>query len=411
MNNFKYDFEKEYQDIVKEVSQKYGYSEDLRTTLSKISKAVLKGKSFEDRQVFYSMLRTTPIVVISESSRMSHEDIVESMMGNVNPHIKEKEKEKGEYDKQKAAGAFVSSPVIDENLNLIGVKKFLYVTEMDMSSEGSEYKQKYMNLFHTGINVPHLIHELGHAWASEINSYSLENGVLTQRFGTMEVKHQLTDLGNGQYESEEISSTGLFIEEGLNTNFEERGVAGYLGISLEEAKKLYKDDTITPSVYQSGISMITDMFNNTNFKDDIEKWRLQGDKSAQEKLNNKFSKANFYEKREKLFSRMKNIEGDPATNIIIARNRLFEDPEMSESELEEMLRFEDDFFPDVSENTPMEVMDIMLKQCYDINVNKYAFSIENYGKILTVVAAQSQGLISQAVKIQEEKREFEEESK
>lgn len=412
MDNFKYDFNKEYEDIVEEVSQKFGYKEELSSTLVKIAKAVLDGKSFEDRQIFYKMLRTTPIVIIPDNSKISHEEIVEKMLGDVNPHIKDKSKvDLGEYGKQKAAGAFVSEPIIDENLNIKGIKKFLYITEINTSRELSESQKKYIDMFHTVINVPHLIHELGHAWASEENPYSIEDGILTQRMGTVETKFKLTDLENGQYESEAISTTGLFIEEGINTNFEERSIAKYLGISLEAAKKLYKNNTITPSIYQASISTMTESLYNGAFMDDIEKWRMYGDKNAEERLNEKFLKTNFYEKRDKLFLRSKGLTGDPESNLIAARNMIFDNPEMGENEANLMERLEKDFFPDATESSPMEVMDMILKQFYDVNANKYSIQIENYGKILNVIAREGYGLINQATKIQEEKREFKEESK
>lgn len=405
MDNFKYDFEKEYEDVIEEVSHKFKYNDDLKTVLLKITKSALEGKSYEERTLFFKMLRTTPILVIPQEKKLSHEEIMEKMMGDVNPHIKDKEElDQGEYGKQEAAGAFVTSPIIDEDLKLVGVKKFLYITAFDTSGELTENKQKFVDRFHTGINVPHLIHELGHAWASEEKPYTLEDGILTQRMGTVENKYEITDLGNGQYESRGISSTGIFIEEGLNTNFEEQTVARFLGISLEEAKKLYLDGTITPSAYQPGISSMTEYLSNNAFKADLSAWRIFGNKVALENLNKSFAKANFYEKREKLYFRNEMMNGDGQQNIIVARNALFNSPKESEEAVKAMQSMEDVFFPDSTNMTPMQMMDNILQQHYDAGVNKYRLGLENYTEMLKVIAREGYGLINQATQIHEQEK-------
>lgn len=408
MDNLKYDVTEEYKNVLEEVCSKFNYSDDLKTVLEKITEAALKEKSYEERQIFYKMLKTTPIVVIPENAQITDKEIIERMIGDVNPHIKQKDVDIGEYGKQKAAGAFVSEPVMDENLNLTGVKKFLYVKSFDTNKKLSTSDQRYFDTFKTGINVPHLIHELGHAWVSEVNPYSIEDGILTQRLGTTTIKYKIEEVEKGKYESEEFSRTGLYLEEGLNTNFEEKTLAKYLGITLEECKELYKTTGILiPSQYQSNISNMTERFSQKTFKKDLEKWRFSGDKSALENLNDAFEKTNLYQKRTKLFERRNDLEEEKEDeDLITARNRIFNNPENERcSELLGM--FEKDFFPNAENMTPMEMMDNILLQYYDISVHKFKFDIENYKKIITVIAKEGYGLINQAEKLKAQEKEQE----
>lgn len=400
MEDLKCDFDKECEEVVDEVAQKFKYNDELKSVLSKIAKAALNGRTYEEKQLFYKMLRTTPILVVPHNTTISHEEIVERMIGDVNPHIKDKSTvDNGEYDKQESAGAFVTAPIIDENLNLVGVKKFLYITEFDRSEDNLDVSPEYFERFQTAINVPHLIHELGHAWVAEANPYTIENGILTQRMGTVESKYKITELGNGQYESEGISTTGTFIEEGLNTNFEEETVAKFLGISLEEVQELYSNGTITPSFYQPGMAKMTELM-ATLSKGDFAKWRIFGNKDSLERINETFSKANFYEKREKLYFRNEMTEGNPEEDIIVARNMLFNEPKGSEEAVKIMQNIEEDFFPDSSEMTPMQMMDNILMQYYDMNANRYHLGIDNYTQMLKVISREGYGFINQTIQIQ-----------
>ncbi len=409
MDSFTYDIKQEFDSIIEEVSNKFNYNDDLKKVLEKIVKTTLEGKSFEERQSFYNMLRTTPIVVIDSKSQITQEELSKKMMGNVNPHIKDKDDfDKGEYGKQGiSGGGFVTEAVLDEKLNLIGIKKYIYVDGFDVNGELTQAQQKYLELFQTGINVSHLIHELGHAYASEEKPYELEGNILTQRIGLCKNKYKITPLGNGQYESEQISMENLFIEEGLNSNFEEDNLAKYLGMSLEDTKKLY-NDVFPASFYQPRISNMTRRLSDVGFKSDLNSWRMKDDQNALSHINKSFGKANFYEKRAKLFARNIDDEGDPNTNIISARNYIFNNPD-NEYEKATLERFEKDFFPDTDSMAPMDMMNNILLQYYDISVSKYNFSVERYVKMLNVVEAQGVGLINQAVQIRNnESKEIEE---
>lgn len=397
MENLKYDINEEIENVIEEVSQNYGYDEELKKVLSKITKAIIEGKSYEDKQKFFNLLRTTPIVVLDPKEKITEEELNAKMFGNANSHIKDKETfDKGVYGSQSinGGGAFISTAVLDENLNITGVKKYIYVSKFDTSGEIQPSQRRFFNTFRTGISVHHLIHELGHAFASEENPYSMEDGVLTQRMGACSNKYKFTSLGDGTYECEQIERSGLFLEEGLNTNFEEETLAKYLGLSLQDTLKLY-GNILSSSLYQPRISNMTRMLGEIGIKDDLDKWRLTGDEKAYERANRPFQKANFYEKRDKLYRRIHEDFGDSNTEIIPARNHFFNHPE-KEKEKEILAQIEKDFFPDTADMTPMDMMDNILNQYYDIGANKYNFSIERYSKMLNIIQAEGGALINQA---------------
>lgn len=393
MDELNYEVNNEYEKVIEEITQKFGYSENLKDILTKIIQCSLDNKSYEERQTFYKMLKTTPIVIVPENTKITPEELIEKMIGNINPHIKCL-KEKEEIN---ATNAFITQPVIDENLNLVGVKKFLYVSCFDVSKQLTEREQNFLDVFETGIDVPNLIYELGHAWASEKNPYTMkENNILIQRLGSCEKIYKINPLGNSKYELEPLSVDALYIEEGINTNFEEETLAKYLKISIDDVKNLY-GKIIMSNPYQLSISSITEKLAGETLKKDIDKWRFSGDKEALENINLILSKANFYEKREKLYERDESIIEGSDENIVIARNKVFNDPEMSEETASILKELEKDFFVNPKEFSPIDMIDNVLLQYYNVNKQKYNLDVEKYTKILEIIAREGYGLINQAL--------------
>lgn len=147
-------------------------------------------------------------------------------------------------------------------------------------------------------------------------------------------------------------------------------------------------------------------------KADIDKWRTTGDLQALERVEKPFLKANFYEKRYKLFERIYEDKGDPSTQIISARNHIFNHIESADTiqqdengaetvrnyERESLQKMEPDFFPYTENMMPMDMVNNILLEYYDVGVNKYCFSVEKYSRMLDVIQAQGEGLIMQAEK-------------
>ena len=382
----------EFDNIIAEIKEKFNYSDDLSNILRKILPAMLDDKdiSEEERHLFYKMHRHTPIEVIEEGSGITSQDLRKKHIKAEN--LKIEGMDGGEYSKQEAAGAVVSEPIINENKQIVGIEQFLYVKSFDTSKILTETQKKYYEMFGTGIQVSHLIHELGHAWAAEKQAYVINGDILTERVGAAEIKYKLENLENGKFLKKEISREGLMTEESLNTNLEEKSVAKYLGISLEEAKKLYKvDGVFVPSAYQGLMSEITEYLTLKTMPEEINKWRLDGDKSALKNINEIMSQTKEYFYRSK------------ETDDVKKKKELFSNPKGDRmSDL--FKKYQNDFFPDKSNMTPMEIIDNCLLQCFNIKTNQWIFPIEKYSDIVKSILPDAYILINQTSEIIEERK-------
>ncbi len=363
MENVIYDISKEYRDIVEEVSKKYHYSEDLKHVLNKILPVMLENRSCEDRMTFYNMLRVTPIVVVAEGSNVTTKDLKDQYIGDINSHIQEEEVDIGEYGRAKAAGFFYSEPILDEKLSIKGSKQFIYITALDTSKSTYTKNDRYQK-FQTPINVPHLIHELGHAWSSQDNHYSIEGNILKERAGTATITYQITPLENGTFSKKEISREGLMTEEALNTNMEQASVANYLKMSKEKAKQLYKTGgCLVPSSYMGSMSVLTEhLTEEPIIKNLVEKWRIHGDQKVLESINAFMEKTPTYQNRcvkKSYEDRKKEIFDNPPSPKIASFFK----------------RCRSDFFPEVQDMTSMQMVENALQQCYDVVTNMLAFNM------------------------------------
>lgn len=205
---------KECMEVVDEICKKYGYNDidregndSLKTVLIRISFEMVKGEKEEGRQLFYQMLRNTPIIMINNVTREEYNRLVEQYMGDIDSSI-EIEEEESEYSKNIGVGAYVSKPIIDENMQLKGKRSFVYIQKAD---------DKCKKLLGTDINVPHLIHELGHAWHAEEDEYSMtDDEKIRRRVGTAEFIYSFSKGKNGKVTLKSEKTTGLMIEEGMN---------------------------------------------------------------------------------------------------------------------------------------------------------------------------------------------------
>lgn len=387
---------KEYNNLIDEITEKYKYSEDLSNTLKKIMPAILDDLKNDERQIFYEMLKNTPIVIVPEDSKVTDKQLQEKYIGNINPQIQIEDVDIGEYGRVNPSGAFVSEPILDENLRLNGVKKFIYVGAFDITKLNTPMRQKHYELFSTSINIKDLIHELGHAFVSEKEPYSIEGDIITQRCGTGIIKSKITPLGNGKYSMKEISREGLMIEEALNANFEEKTISKILGIGLEETKKLYREteSALLPSDYQGLMSEITEHMQEKLGKEDFWKWRLTGDKNVLDKINALMSKTEEYKTRNEETEHLNNKKEIFATQETKKMAEIFE-------------KYHFDFFPDKTKMTPMQIMDNCLLQCFNIVTNKMMFpfpnGLEKYSAVINSIIRDGYVLINQAADILKEK--------
>lgn len=381
----------EIKDVVEEVCKKYGYdSEDkenndsLKTVLLKAVTAMLKDANQEERNLFYQMLRHTPIVITENLTKEGYEKLVEQYIGNINPHIIREDIDLGEYGKKVGAGAYVSEPILDENMQLVGKKSFVYVQKVD---------GKAKEFFGSDINVSHLIHELGHAWAAEKNQYIMsDNKILKERVGTSEYTYSFSKGEDNKYIQKCEKVTGLMIEEGMNTVREEQAMADYMNISLEEMQEKYRS-VLIPSNYQGYISSFMQYTLNELNKEDFEDWRLHGSSESKAKIENLMIRTQYWADREKdILPSSNSPRNYGKKRQIISR--------MPNENVQDFFRqYEDIYFPDISQMSPLDKIENVLEQSFNMNMIKYSMDIENYKDLIDCLGYEGYSLINQSSEI------------
>lgn len=386
--------EQEINDIVEEVCIKYGYdSEDkegndsLKTVLKKAVTVMLKGVKQEDRELFYQMLRNTPIAVTENLNKERYEKLVDQYIGNVNPHIIEEDADLGEYGKSIAAGAYTSKAIISEDMQLIGKKSFIYVQKV--YGKGKEF-------FGTDINVSHLIHELGHAWHAQKDEYTmLDDGTLKERCGTAEIIYSFSKGKDGRYIQKIEKETGLMIEEGMNTLSEEQAMADYMNISLEEMKEKYKSVLIQTN-YQGYIANFVQYMLQELNREDFENWRLYGSSESKANIEELMSRTKYWEDRQKdILSSSDNPRNYNNKRQIISRIKSKEAKDFFD-------QYEDVYFPDIAQMTPLDKIENVLEQYFNMNMMKYQIELDDYINFIDCLGYEGYALINQSADIMKE---------
>ena len=374
--------------VVDEVCTKFQYdsidkegNDSLRTVLIKICTVMLKDSNKEDRNLFYEMLRHTPIVVTENLTLEGYQQLEAQFIGNVNPHIVEEKSDLGEYGKKVGAGAYVSEPILDEHLQVQGKKSFIYIQKVEESEQ---------QFFGTDINVSHLIHELGHAWHSEIDQYTMDsNNILRSRTGMAEFFYSFSKNADGTFLKHTNKVSGLMIEEGMNTLCEEQAMADYLNITLEEMKKKYRT-VLIPSNYQGYISnFVNYMLQHLDGKD-FEHFRMYGDAQSREKIESLMSRTKYWENREQdILPTSDSPRNYNNKRQIIAK--------MDSSRVQEFFKnYEDVYFPDISQMSPLDKIENVLEQFYNMSLIKYSIDIEDYKAFLNSLGYEGYSLVNQS---------------
>ena len=374
--------------VVNEVCEKFQYdstdkegNDSLKTVLLKICAVMLKDSNEEDRNLFYEMLRHTPIVVTENLTPEGYKHLEEKYIGNVNPHIVEEKSNVGEYGKNVGAGAYVSEPILDENLQLKGKKSFLYIQKVN---------NREQQFFGTDINVSHLIHELGHAWHAKKNQYTmLPNNTLKNRTGTAEFIYSFSKNPDGTYTMHTDKVSGLMLEEGMNTLCEEQAMANYMNISLEEMKDKYRT-VLIPSSYQGYIAnFVSYMLQQLNSKD-FEQWRMYGDSESKGRIESLMSRTKYWENREQdILPTSDSPRNYNNKRQIIARMQ-------GDSVQEFFKHYENIYFPDISQMSPLDKIENVLEQFYNMSLIKYSIDLEDYKAFLNSLGYEGYSLINQS---------------
>ena len=133
--------------VIDEVSEKYEYDNEfkLKEVLKKVVPAMLKDSTQEAKELFFNMLRNTPIEVIDTVAGMeTRESLKEKFFANTNPHVKTPNLDEIDVNRKYNKGFYCSIPILNEDVTkVLGKKSFICVDTAD----NQEYKDTTRNTF------------------------------------------------------------------------------------------------------------------------------------------------------------------------------------------------------------------------------------------------------------------------
>jgi len=387
---------KDINKIIDNVSEKFSYDEELNSILKRIVPVMIEGKSEEISNMLFDTLNRVKIFVLENNA--TKEDIdrcQEEVFGGTNRDVKFESETGSEYGKGIAAGAYVNEPIFDDDMNIVGKQSFLYVTKL------SKY-DKLAEVYGTDINLSHLIHELGHAWASEKEEFVQdENGNYVNNIGACSITATV-DKKNKAVLSDNYE--GLFLEETLNTIEEENTLCKLLGI--ENINEL-KAKGYVPSNYQGLMTDITKSYIEKFGKERFNDFRFLKDKDAlrgiEEAIENtegwKIIQTEEYEKGKRAkFAKVNELNTTDGAKRMI--NDIFG-------------QYDHVYFPDNSQFTPMQKLENVFQQLFNFSVAKYSFDImkaenlEIYKEVVRAMINEGYVLKNQAKELPKEKNKEE----
>ena len=162
-----------YEEFLDELRKKYNYSEDLINAI-RICIPVMISTYGNEKKVLdvFSNIR---IFVTKDTSKGTIDSIEKQVAGDINEHIIFTDTNTYGLNEDIPA-CYPYIEVYDENMNIIGEARWIMLKETEYNKDG------YMSLFGTTINIPHLLHELNHA-------YGMQNVVYYKRENNFFIKH------------------------------------------------------------------------------------------------------------------------------------------------------------------------------------------------------------------------------
>lgn len=374
--------------FVDEITKRFDYSAMLANDLKRILPLMLDGKDEEKRQTLFNMLRETKIFVLP--ARAGVEDLKrckDEVFGNSNNGVTFVDGDQGEYSKSELpAGSYISEPVFDDNMNIVGRNRMLFVKELyDWDPLNEVYK--------SNINLSHLIHEMGHAWVAEKNEYAQnEDKSFVEYVGAGSILH-VVDKQTKTVQG--LKAEGLFLEEALNTIQEESIILKLTGkSSIEELK----NKGYVSSVYQGLIKSIVQSFVDKFGIDAFEGYRHSKDKGCIADIEKSLAATSAW-------ATLGTKEyGDRKRKSIDCVDKL-EVAESTKSKIKQFFKHYDDvYFGDNTRYTPIQKIDNVLEQIYNFGSIKYSFNLlendnnlEIYKEVVSSMVAEANAIKNEAV--------------
>lgn len=159
-----------------------------------------------------------------------------------------------------------------------------------------------------------------------------------------------------------------------------------MGISQEEMNFFY-EKVLVSSDYQGSISyVVKDLMDKTSSQD-LKSWRLHGDKKAKRSVENLLEKTEEWQNREEMAlcdqtEKRKIIERIDSVRI----QEIFE-------------KYKEDYFPNVLSMKPLQRIDNVLEQFYNLKSIKYSIDIADYMNVIRQIGYEIYPFLKQAGEI------------
>lgn len=377
---------KSLNDCIDEVAEKYNYSSELVEALKRCVPEMIERKSEEDIGLLIETLKRVQIFTFeSIPTQQQIDDICNQKLNGRNTHIKIIEDDLGEYNKLPTPGAYVSQPVFDDEMNITDRMGFIYLTNLDDYNSTKE-------AYGTNINLSHLIHELGYAWASQKGEYvQEERGHYTHCVGAMRTKYNIDRVGKTVEEQE---TQGLYLEEALNTIEEENSLYRILGVERWRDIPGYVN-----SNYQGCMSDLMRHYIEKLGYDRFSEMRLQKNNEKIRQLQGYFDETDF----------MKHINDADYEKHKRECFKSYENTDMSAKSKDALKTFfekyEELYFPKIRQQDYIKHLDRVMEQIFNFMTIKLRFDITNseqktaYSNILVEILREGYVPVNQASEI------------
>lgn len=388
---------KDINSFIDEISAKFGYPEMLTNDLKRIVPLMIDGKSDDKRQMLFDTLSETKIFVLPFWAKP--EELAackEEIFGSDNKGIKFIAADQGEYGKEYLTdGAYISEPVFDSDMNIIGRNRMIFIKELGTYN-------KLRDVYGSGINLSHLIHELGHAWVAQKDEFvQNEQGGFVQNVGAASITHS---IDKDKKEVKGLETTGLFIEETLNTIQEEEIILKLTATKdMEELRK----KGYCGSAYQGLQTRLMEGYVEKFGKEVFDIYRFSKDKQVLSEVEATLANTEAWQ----ILGTEEHIQSKRAS-IMDAINGAGLSDSSKSSVLSMFNKYEDVFFSTNAGMTPIEKLDNVLTQLYNFKSVQLSFIIlgneangEKYKQILTAIVSEANALRKEAKDIGVKKAE------
>lgn len=265
----------EYVQFVEELSDKFGYNDDLKSALPKVLEAFVNYHGAESKSRLFELLKNCPIFL---EEQFSHEDKSETYLNNLlngrgSSAVFKESDTRGAYGYNPGGTptAYYSQPILNEEGKITDKVRFIVVDTIDTS-----FNKKYGQIFKTNVNVPHLFHELKHAYSASKDEYTQKGSQFIHRVGLAKELYEVTPAEDNKFEVERKKTSGLILEEAVNAVDQEEMTCQYLGCSKEELQEMYNEDVLIPSSYDTVVKEIGSVMYRLMGRHKVEDLRVKG---------------------------------------------------------------------------------------------------------------------------------------